>query len=243
MPEHSTWTGGRGGLLGRDRSRRCQFSPPTFARMQYGSFNHFVGPAEYESTTQFDGWTTTIVGASTLNLIDRVGGWLQLLCAAVENQGVQMQQLGEAFLPAANRDIHFGCSIRSNDVTENDIFVGLSSTNATMIAAPGNDIIGYWTHDGDANLDFQCQAAASAVAAVDTGVDLTANTAVELGFMVNGLTSVHTYINGVEDTTFAITGAADIPVTELRPTFAVLTGEGAANTLEIDWYSIVQNYV
>ena len=211
--------------------------------MQFGDFSHFVGPPGYKSNTVFDGWTTTVIGAGTIVLLDRVGGWLQLLAGGVENQGVQMQSLGEAFLPAADKDIHFGCSIRSNDVTENDIFVGLSATNATLISAPGNDLIGYWTHDCDANLDFQVQAAAGAVAAVDTGVDLVANTAIELGFMVNGLTSVHTYINGVEDTTFAIAAVANIPLVELRPSFAVLTGEAAANTLEIDWFSIVQNYI
>ena len=245
MPEHSTWAGGRSGLLGRDRSRRCQFSPPTFARMQYGDFSHFVAPPGYKSTTVFDGWTTTVIGGGggTLVLLDRVGGWLQLISAAVEDQGIQMQSLGEAFLPAADRDIHFGCSIRSNDVTENDIFVGLSATNATLVSAPDADLIGYWTHDGDANLDFQVQSTAGAVAAVDTGVDLADNTAIELGFMVNGLTSVKTYINGVEDTTFAIAAVADIPLVELRPSFAVLTGEAVANTLEIDWFSIVQNYI
>lgn len=211
--------------------------------MQYGNFNHFVAPPEYAGAATFDGWTVTAIGAGTLVLMDRVGGWLQLLCGGLENQGIQMQQLGEAFLPAANRDIHFGCSIRSNDVTENDIFIGLSTTNATLIAAPAADLIGYWTHDGDANLDFQVQSTANAVAAVDTGVDLADDTAIELGFMVNGLTSVHTYINGAEDTTFAITGAADIPITELRLCFAVLSGEAQPNTLEIDWYSIVQNYV
>ena len=243
MPEHSTWYGGRGGLLGRDRSRRCQFSPPTFARQQFGAFSHFVAPPGYESVTQFDGWTTTVIGAGTLVLLDRVGGWLQLLAGGVENQGLQMQSAGEMFLPAANRDIHFGCSIRSNDVTENDIFIGLSTTNATLISAPANDLIGFWTHDGDANLDFQVQSAAGAVAAVDTGVDLVDNTAIELGFSVSGLTSVSTHINGVTDATFAIAAAADIPITELALSFAVLTGEGAANTLEIDWYSIVQNYL
>jgi len=212
--------------------------------MQFGNFSHFCGPQEYEDTTHLDGWTTTVVGASTLVLLDRVGGWLQLLAGGVENNGVNMQQEHESFLPAANRDIHFGCRIEMVDVTESDFFIGLSTTNATAVAAPANDLVGFWTHDGDANLDFQCQSTVGgAVGAVDTGVDLVDNTAIELGFFINGVTSVYTYINGALDNTFAVTAAADIPAVEMALTFAMLTGEGQPNDLKIDWYSIVQNYV
>lgn len=241
MPGHSTWDGGRGGLLGRDRSRRCQFSPPTFARFQFGHFEHY-SPGELTGVATYPGWTVTAIGAGTLVMLDRVGGWLELLSGVVENQGIQMQTQ-ECFLPAADRDIHFGIRIRSNDVTQNDIFVGLSTTNATLVTAPAANLIGYWTHDGDANLDFQCQATALAAAAVDTGEDLADDIPIELGFFVNGITSVHTYINGVEDTTALVNVVAQIPITELALSFAVLTGEGAQNTLEIDAYSIVQNYV
>ena len=240
MPEHCLWD--RGGQHGKDRSRHCQYSPPTFARMQFGHFEHY-SPGDLTGVATYPGWTVTPIVAGTLVMLDRVGGWIQLLPAAVEDQGVQMQSDGEMFLPAANRDIHFGIRIESLDVTENDIFVGLSITNGTLITAPAADLIGFWTHDGDANLDFQCQATAQAAGAVDTGVNLADNTAIELGFFVNGITSVHSYINGVEDTTAQVNVAAQIPITELALSFAVLTGEIAANDLKIDWYSIVQNYV
>ena len=247
MPERSTWQGGRGGLLGKDRTRLCQFSPPTFARMQFGNFSHFCGPQEYEDTSTLDGWTSTLVGVSTLNLIDRVGGWLQLLGAGLENDGVNMQQEHESFLPAANRDIHFGCSIEMIDVTESDFFIGLATTDTTCIATPPNDLVGFWTHDGDANLDFQAQSTAGgAIGAVDTGVDLVDNTTIELGFTIHGVTDVHTYINGAADTTFELGAtfvAANIPAVEMGLAFAFLSGEGQPNDLKIDWYSIVQMYI
>lgn len=243
MPEHSTWSGGRGGLLGVDRSRHCQFSPPTFARMQYGDFEHF-SPGKLTSTTTYPGYTVTVVaGASTLVMLDRVGGWLRLLTAGLDNNGIQMQSDAEYILPAANRDIHFGCRIEMAEVIQCDMFVGLGIADATFIGTPPVDLIGFWTHDGDANLDFQCQSTAQARAAVDTGEDLAIDTPIELGFMVNGLTSVKTYINGAEDATFAIGAVADIPVTELALTFAVETGENVIHDLKIDWYSIVQNYI
>ncbi len=250
MPEHCLWD--RGGQHGRDRSRHSQFSPPTFARMQFGSFEHY-SPGDLTSATTYPGWNVAVIGAGTLVMQDRVGGWMQMLCGGVENQGIQMQTgnqgaaapvWGESFLPAANRDIHFGIRIEMLDVTECDMFVGLSIGNATLITAPAADLIGYWTHDGDANLDFQVQSTGSgAVGAVDTGVDLADGTAIELGFMVNGVTNVRTFINGALDNTFAVAAAGDIPVTEMSLSFAVLTGEGQPNDLKIDWYSIVQNYV
>jgi len=241
MSKHSLWH--RETLYGRDRTRMCQFSPPTFARGQFGNFSHFCAPEEYEDNNTIDGWTSTLVGASTLVLLDRVGGWLQLLGAGAENDGVNMQQEHESFLPAADRDIHFGCSIEMIDAEQTDFFIGLAPKDTTVIATPPTDLIGYWTHDGDSNLDFQCQSVANGlVAAVDTGVDLVSGTAIELGFFVNGVTSVHTYINGVEDSTFAVAAAADIPAVEMALTFAMLSGEVAANDLKIDWYSIVQCY-
>jgi len=245
MPEHSTWVGGRSGLLGRDRSRRCQFSPPTFARMQFGDFDHMVGTPHWVDTTHYDGWTVTVDGAGTVNLLDRVGGWLQLLSGGATGNGVNLQMAHEAFLPAANRDIHFGCRIELDEATQSFFFAGLAITdNDVDDGSMPADIVGFTKGDGDTNLDFLCQSTASgAVAQTDTGVDLADNTAIELGFMINGITSVHTFVNGVEDTTFAVAANTDIPVTEMALVFSHRTGENVANSLKIDWYSIVQNYV
>ena len=245
MPEHSTWNGGRGGLFGKDRTRKCQFSPATFARMQFGDFNHFVGPAGYESTTQYDGWTTTVDGAGTIVMLDRVGGWLQLLSGGADGNGVNFQQAHESFLPAANRDIHFGCRIEVTEATELYFFAGLAITDTDIdTGSLPADIVGFAKTDGDANLDFLCQSTASgAVAQTDTGVDIAADTAIELGFTINGITNVKTYINGALDTTFSVAANTDIPVTEMAPAFSLRTGDNAIESLKIDWYSIVQNYV
>ena len=241
MPEHSTWD--RGALLGRDRSRRCQFSPETFARMQFGDFNHFMGSCGYVDTTHFNGFTVTVDGAGTIVMLDRVGGWLQLLAGAGDTNGINMQQAHEAYLPAANRSIHFGCRIEMDDAEQSVFFAGLAIIDTDIEASVPADIIAFQSHDGDLNLDFQCQATASARAAVDTGVDLVSGTAIELGFVVNGLTNVQAFVNGVLLDTFAVTLAAQIPITELAPVFEFKTGENIANSLKIDWYSLVQNYL
>jgi len=235
----------RNGLYGRDRTAWTLFSPETFARQMFGNFSHFVGPEEYQSTTAMNGFTVTADGAGTIVLLDRVGGWLQLLAGVVEGQGVNLQQAHETFLPAADRDIHFGCRIELDDATESQWFAGLAITDTDVdVGTIPADIVGYWSHDGDLNLDFQAQSTASGViAAVDTGQDLADNTAIELGFTIHGITDIHTWINGREDTTAYVNTVANIPITEMAMVFSHRTGEGVTNSMKIDWYNIVQCYV
>jgi len=213
--------------------------------MQFGDFDHFVASPHYVDTTHFNGWTYTVDGAGTIVQLDRVGGWLQLLAGGGDGNGVNLQQAHETFLPAANRDIHFGCRIELDDATQSFFFAGLSITdNDIDTGSLGADIVGFLKDDGDANLDFICQSTASgAVAQTDTGVDLVDGTAIELGFMINGVTNVRTFVNGALDNTFAVAAATDIPVTEMALAFSFRTGENVTNSLKIDWYSIVQNYV
>jgi len=178
-------------------------------------------------------------------MLDRVGGWLQLLTGAGDGNGVNLQQAHETFLPAANRDIHFGCRIEVTEATQSYFFAGLAITDTDIdTGSLPADIVGFAKTDGDANLDFLCQSTVSgAVAQTDTGVDIAADTAIELGFWINGITDVHTYINGAEDTTFAVAANTDIPVTEMALAFSFRTGDNFVESLKIDWYSIIQNYV
>jgi len=243
MPEHSLWH--RSSLYGKDRTRWSQFSPATFARFQFGNFDHFSGPAGYEDTTHYDGFTTTVDGAGTINLLDRVGGWLQLVSGAGDTNGIQIQQEHETFLPAAGRDIHFGCRIELTEATQSYFFAGLAITDTDIdTGSVPADIVGFVKADGSANLDFICNSTASgAVAQTDTGVDIVAATAIELGFTIHGITDVHTYINGALDNTFSVAANTDIPITEMAMAFSFRTGDNFVEDMSIDWYSIVQTYL
>ena len=243
MPGRSEWR--RTSLYGRDRATITQFSPPTFARQQFGDFNHFVGPGGYESTTVYDGWTTTVDGAGTIVMLDRVGGWFQLLTGAGDGNGVNWQQAHETFLPAADRDIHFGCRIETTEATQSYFFAGLAITDTDIdTGSLPADIVGYSSADGSANLDFLCQSTVSgAVAQIDTGTDIAADTAIQLDFWINGITDVHTYVNGVEDATTYMNTVANIPITEMALAFSFRTGDNFVESLKIDWYSIVQQYL
>lgn len=200
----------------------------------YGMFEDFA-PSMITSTTTYPGYTVTVATGGTLVMADEVGGVLQLTPGGTENYGIQMQSDGEIFLPAANKDIWFECRVKGNDITQVDWMLGLTTTDTAIIASIPDDLIGFVTHDGDDNVDFQVRAGGTG-AAVDTTVDLVATEYMTLGFYINGVTSVTPYINGTAYT--AIT--TNIPATEMALSFACLTGEAAVNTLDIDWYKIVQ---
>ncbi len=238
--EHSEWRK-TDGLLGYDGFCRSSFAGGApFAREYFGRSEDFSLGGDIVSTTAYAGWSVTPVGASTLVMGDVLGGQLQLVSSAVENEGIQMQTDGEFFLPAALNDIWFEAQISGNDVTQDDWFVGICTTDPTIVAGNPDDVIGFWTHDGDANLDFEVSANLGAGAPVDTLIDLTDNTPIRVGFHVQGLTKVTPYINGVANATATSITVANIPAVELAPAFANLNGEGVANSLYIDWFRWVQ---
>jgi len=207
--------------------------------LAYGMFEDFA-PSKIVSTSSYPGFTVTAITTGTLVMADRVGGWLQLTPNNSTGHGVQMQSDGEIFLPAADKDIWFECSVRGNDITKVNWFIGLATTDTDIIGSNPADLIGFHTHDGDANIDFEVSATAGAGSEVDTLSDLSNNTAVRLGFYVNGVTSVTPYIDGTANTTATSTTVANIPAVEMALSFACTTGEGQVNTLDIDWYKIVQ---
>lgn len=224
------------GQWGKDGFCRTIFAPAPFIRKGYGAFEDFC-PSNIQTTTTYWGWDVTPsgVGEGTLVMADEIGGVLNLVPAAVDNQGIQMQWDGESILPAANKDIWFEARVRcTTDQTETDWFIGLATTDTSIVATPPNAQIGFWSHDADDNIDFVVADAAQAP--VDTGTDMVLNTWINLGFHVTGVTSVTPYINGVGQTPVT----ANIPAVEMAVSIATLTGEGASNIFAIDWYRILQ---
>ena len=241
----------RGALRGKDGFARIPFES-TFARKQYGAFDHFC-PGMLVSTTSYPGFTVTQNDAGTLVMADRVGGWLDLTGGAGDGDGVQMQSDGEMFKPAANKDIWFEASIKAADADDLDWMIGLAIhdtdvfalTNAASGSGAGAgdtdygdpaSMIVFRGDDGDANIDFQVRSGGTGAQA-DTGVDIVDATAIRVGFHVDGVSKVTPYINGTAYT--AVT--TNIPTTELAITFAMSNGGTTANnTFGIDWYRCLQ---
>ena len=224
----------RGALVGRDGFRRTPAFPAVFARHYYGGFEHFA-PGWFLTNATYAGYTVIAVPVGTLAMSDEVGGWLKLVGGA-DGQGIQMQQVGETWLPTALKDIWFEASIKVDDGDDQDWFVGMASTDADIFAGDPTELIAFRGVDASANIDFQVRNG-GAGAQVDTGTDMGDGTAVRLGFHVDGITRVVPYINGVAQT--AVT--TNIPTAEMCLTFGGRSGGTTANgALYIDWHSELQ---
>jgi hypothetical protein len=125
-------------------------------------------------------------------------------------------------------------------------FVGLSVTDTTVFNGgdvSAADYIGFQATDTSqlaraGKLDFGVNATAGAEEIVAGTYTMITDTYVNLGFYVNGITDVTAYVNGVEYA--KISTAANIPITEMTPTF-VCQSNGTANpTMTIDWVRCVQ---
>jgi hypothetical protein len=211
-----------------------------FSKVSYykNDFHSFV-PSE---------WTVTEVdvgaGNTTQTILDYRDGVLSLTSAQNEDDGSQIQlggtsdstTTGEAFAPALSKNLWFECRFRMNDVTQQDMFVGLHVQDTTIIASKGSDFIGFKTDDGDALLDAENSAGGivSTEAGLKTLVD---NTWYTVGFKVTGTQKIEFYVDGK----LLATQYTNIPTALMQLSIAQLTGEAAANNLDVDYIVIAQD--
>jgi hypothetical protein len=183
-------------------------------------------------------WAVTEIGAGgTEALRDGAGGQLLITTDALDDDGVQIQKVGEAFIPAAGKPIWFEAKIMlvtaAKDV-QSELLVGLAITDTTVI--PGRtDGIYFAKADGSALVGAVTEkaSAATTTAAVLT---LVPATWYKFGFWCDGVTTCYLYVNGV----LVATHITNIPVVELTPTFAVLNGEAGATAWALDYFKGVQ---
>lgn len=222
--------------LGRDDwCRTLPMCAPAFYRKCYGAAEEF-NPSGIMSATTYAGWDVDVFFAGTLVMQDEIGGVLGFVGGAAATNGVQMQMEGEAWLPAAGKDMWFEAKIRCQDADDLDWFVGLATTSANVWTAVPNEIIGFRGDDGDLNIDFHVRDGGVGAQA-DTGSDTADGVFVRVGFFVDGITKVVPYINGTALT--AVT--ANIPTAETTLTIGMRNGATTANQVfSIDWYRAIQ---
>jgi hypothetical protein len=183
-------------------------------------------------------YTIVEVGAgATITQDPQAGGVLKIVTTALEDDGTQYQLKGESFKLLTGKFAYFEAKFKVDDALQLDLLFGLCITDTTLI--PGMDDGVYWQKDdGDANLDFH--AIKNTTATDQTAVaTLSPATWTRLGFYFDGYKNVIPYVNGVAYTSKQI--STNIPDDEeLTPSFAILTGEAAAKTLEMDYVFAVQ---
>lgn len=182
------------------------------------------------------GWTRTNTGSGTSVIGDAAGGVLVCTNATADNDMLQFQWNCENFAMAAGKPCWFEAKLKVNEKTESDVFVGLMITDTSIVVSAPSDGIWWRKDDGDANLDFVTSASSTATAstAVATIAD---DTYVKLGFFFDGASTVYGYVDGV----LKATHTANIPTTELTPSFAIQQGEATnAKILSVDYIRAVQ---
>jgi len=180
-----------------------------------------------------DNYTVTAVNGSTIAQVDGAfGGNLVFTADTAENDGVQAQLKGEAFYLSGQYPAYFGCKFKAADVDQTDILVGLAIQDTTAIAG-ATDGAYFRTVDEAATLQFVLEKdSTESSTSVDT---LTDDTWVVAEFYYDGVDSIDAYIDGDLAASVALTDT-NMPDDEyLSPILAMLTGEGAANTMTVAW--------
>jgi len=186
-------------------------------------------------------WTVTAVGASTAALTDAAFGRLLLTTAGAENDGVQLQKVGEAFLPLPGKKLWFEIKFQISDATESDFLFGIAVTDTTAIVAAGDGVtdgIFFQKDDASTSVTLYCQKDATTGQTSAAGVHtMVAATDVTLGFEFDGVREIRYFVDGAKKGSLDITTspAAFLPDTETTVTLAFLTGAAAVKTASIDY--------
>jgi len=187
-------------------------------------------------------WTVTVVGVTpTAALTDGAFGRLLLTTTGADNDGIQLQKVGEAFLPVTGKKVWYKTKFQMSDATQSDFLFGIAVTDTTAIVAAGDGVtdgIFFQKDDGSASVTLYCQkdtttgqTSAASVATVADGVDI------ELGFEFDGISAIKYFVDGAHKGTLSLTTtpSAFLPDTECTVTLAFLTGAAAVKTMNVDY--------
>lgn len=186
-------------------------------------------------------WNVTKVelgyGSASLTLQDIVGGVLRITCDTSDNDSVQIQLKGEPFKLVSGKPCWFEARFKTAEATQIDLLFGLCITDTTLIAGFSDGVV-FKKDDGDAYIDFQSVKGNTPTdkAAIAT---LVANAWTKVGFYFDGYQTLTPYIDGVKLTAQKI--QTNIPDdTEITPSIAIMNGEWAIASVDIDYIKAVQ---
>lgn len=186
-------------------------------------------------------WTVTRTeagaGESTVTRVDGSGGFLRITTDANEDDGVNMQLIGESHELTADQQLYFGAfGVTLSEATQSDFFIGLAITDTDILGGV-TDRIGFQKLDGSTSVGFMCEK--DSTETLQTGV-LTADTSAhDYEFFWDGGTSeLFVFVDGAAVTAPAIT---NLPNDEaLRLTIQFLAGSATAKTMDIDAIRVIQ---
>ena len=194
-------------------------------------------------------WVLTQASAGTAALDAAAKGGVLLLDAAssTNNQGVQIQMGGAAgassFIASANSKIYFEARVKIADIGTSgsdtgNLVVGLTEVDTTVLASGANSTANHicFEHvDDDGAVDFHSEKAGSRDSS--TGLHTLADgTYFKVGFIVDGISSITPYVNGIAQTAHT----TQIPIVAMTPTLVCHSAGTTDPILHVDWIACYQ---
>ncbi len=208
-------------------------------------FNDFLGQIDITTT---DGWTLTQKAAGGITGVTTEQGGVLLVDSqgnGATHDGINAQLINCMFLPADGVKIYFEARVKMNDATD-EYFVGLSAVNTDIIEQTGgtldstNVACGFFHHTG--GTDDKISAVSGDAGSQEQDADVADNADgvyIKLGFIIDGLTRVDYFVNGVNVGNCIDT--ADIPDAVMCLSFVAQVAVNDADAeLSVDWVRIAQ---
>jgi hypothetical protein len=197
---------------------------PTKIHMAWDDFNNYLATD----------WIETAVGASTATMTDGDGGHLTLTTAALENDGIWLQQPVETFTLEVGKKVWLKCRLSVGDAIQSDWVFGLHTTSTTPQTATERFL--FESVDGSAAVYFNID---DNTTDVDSGtvVTMTDDTFVTLAAYYDGKDTVWLYADGVGAGKMT---SLSLPTGEMAMGFGYINGAAGAETTVVDYVLAVK---
>lgn len=209
-------------------------------------FTDFIENSEVDTSPWFQ---TTATSGGITSVADEVGG-VALFSSeanATADDGLNAQLLGCTVKPAAGVTIAFECRCKMVDTGDDQYFIGLGAPAMTAMIAAGVmddtvDKVGFFRDSGASPADDFLSTIIARTSAENESADETAvvnDTYINLGFVIDGLTSVKFYADGALLQTN--TNTTNIPNAVICPTLVAQVEQTSADAdLSVDWIKVCQ---
>lgn len=196
----------------------------------------------YDATATTGDWVLTQATAGTAAISTAAPGVLEVDCnSTTQHQGVNLQRFKTAFVPAAGKHIWAEFRVKVVDTFDKcNFFVGLAEIDTSIFASgviTTNNHIGFYCPTTGAGV-YTLAAAKAGAATTKAGGTIAEDTYVNLGFYVDGVTSIQGYVNGVATATAHAT--ANVPIVALYPSFVCQTDGTNDPILHVAGFRIFQ---
>jgi hypothetical protein len=201
----------------------------------------YFNPVVFRFLTAYDVNTTSVwdevaAGSGTgLTVQDARGGKAKFINGGTDNNAYTYTSKYEVAKLASGKDFWFWTTIAVADVSEADLFVGLSAKIGSGVLFDNRvDTIGFYLTDGDATLFCECNKNGTPTQ-VTSGVDLSDGIEKFVGFHAKSTTEVEFWVGNANNVPHLATIiSTNLPDDEeLTVAFALRNGTGAANNLII----------